>query len=149
MKRQQGFTLIELIVVIVILGILAATAMPKFVNLSSDARGGVMKGVEGSMRSANAIIYAKAAISGYEAAAASAVIVNGTTVTTAYGYASNASELAKMIDLQPTSDFNITTGAIQHNGAATKASCQVAYTAATGITAASGPAVTLTITDCN
>ncbi|MGL4750761.1 MAG: type II secretion system protein, partial [Shewanella sp.] len=38
MKRQQGFTLIELVVVIIILGILAVTAAPKFINLQSDAR---------------------------------------------------------------------------------------------------------------
>ena len=38
MKRQQGFTLIELVVVIIILGILAVTAAPKFINLQGDAR---------------------------------------------------------------------------------------------------------------
>lgn len=41
--RQQGFTLIELIVVIVILGILAVTAAPKFMNLTSDANASVVK----------------------------------------------------------------------------------------------------------
>lgn len=66
MKQQSGFTLIELVIVIIILGILAATAVPKFVDLQSDARESAMTGVKGALESAATLTYSRAAIDGKE-----------------------------------------------------------------------------------
>lgn len=87
MKKQQGFTLIELVVVIVILGILAVTAAPKFMNLQGDARHASLDGLRGAINGAAGIVYGKAAIAGQENSA-TPVSVGETDhqIQTVYGY---------------------------------------------------------------
>jgi MSHA pilin protein MshA len=89
-KQQSGFTLIELVIVIVILGLLAATALPRFSNLSTSARVASLNGVAGSLRSAASIAHATQLVTA-AANSGTAVNLDGANVPMINGWPTAAS----------------------------------------------------------
>lgn len=122
--KSRGFTLIELVVVITILGILAAFAVPRFVALEGQARTASMQALEGSLRSAAALARSMAMASGNPAT----ITMEGNTITLVNGYPN-----ADTIDdtLADLSGFNFAvaagTATFTRVGAPTPATCSVTY----------------------
>src|SRR5690554_6072498 len=102
MKTQQkGFTLIELIIVIVVLGILAVTAAPQFFNFSTDARESAIQGLAGAVNSARDIVHGKALIEGIENAPSTTTTAGAVDVV--YGYpAATEDGIIKALNLSVT-----------------------------------------------
>ena len=104
-RNNGGFTLIELIVVIVILGILAVTAAPKFIDLQSDARLATLNGMKAAINSAVSLTYGKSLVKGVEKYPSDKkVSINGEEVEVCYGYpCAAATKIQKVLDI---GDFN-------------------------------------------
>ncbi|CAE6892925.1 type II secretion system protein [Vibrio alginolyticus] len=86
MRRQKGFTLIELVIVIVILGILSVVAVPKFLNVQDDARASTIKGIKATLQVVIDSVHAQSLIQGTEKQREVQTEVNGVYIQTYYGY---------------------------------------------------------------
>lgn len=151
---QKGFTLIELVVVIVILGILAATAVPKFIDLTGDARASVMKGVQGSIYSAVNLAHAKALVSA-EIGATGEITIATNNYALVHGFPAAIATatglgIENLIELDSSTEITVaadgTDMVFTHSGAPTPTACIITYTNAANSETA--PEVVATITGC-
>jgi MSHA pilin protein MshA len=142
-RIERGFTLIELVVVITILGILAAFAVPRFIALEGKAREAAVNGLSGSLRSASALAHGMWLASG----SVGNIAMDGQTVTITNGYPSNADIDDTLAD---TTGFTFAVAAgvttFTKTGATTPATCIVTYTpsAVAGV----APAIAATVAGC-
>jgi MSHA pilin protein MshA len=127
LQKQAGFTLIELVVVIVILGILAATAAPKFIDLTGDAKASVIEAVEGSLNSAADLAHAKSLVSG---TTDGNISIAGTSIAFVDGWPTEDA-INGLLEIDFTNgdikEVSDAAGSFTHKDAADEANCVAVY----------------------
>ena len=94
MHNQKGFTLVELVVVIVILGILSAVAVPKFIDMQEEAKVSALEGARGAVKSAVALAHARWMVDGADSTATTVDMEGSSIAVDSYGYPTAASIMA-------------------------------------------------------
>lgn len=101
-RYENGFTLIELVTVISLLAILVTVALPKFIDVSGDARMAKLESLEGTLRSATTLVHSVAVVRGKHTSASETISIDGVDIAIRYGYPiGSADSLGKFLVTSP------------------------------------------------
>lgn len=166
-RKQRAFTLIELVVVIAILGILAAVALPRYINAQQQARVAKAQGIFGAIRSAASLAKAQALVSNVTSSGTATVTMESQVIDLINGYpvattgdnnpipAAGSRGILVAAQLDDVADQLTYTGGgtaagstlnVRINGAGTPATCQISYTSPA--VASGSPTISVVTTGC-